>query len=224
MSQATRTYTPKAGDITPSWRVIDATDRPLGRLASEVAQILKGKDKPYYTPNLDTGDFVIVINASKVHVSSDKRQTKFYYTHSMYPSGLKKEPLEKLLARQPRRVIEWAVWGMLPKGPLGRDLLRKLKVYAEDSHPHGAQVKDFAAPSKVGKPGKPRPARKAAATKAESTQAEATETAPAKTSKPTAARIKAPKAEAAKAEVTQAETNPATAPAAQPEPETPKES
>jgi large subunit ribosomal protein L13 len=156
MSTATKTYTPKAGDVQRSWRVIDATGRPLGRLASEVAQVLKGKDKPTYTPNLDTGDFVIVVNASKVVVTGTKTREKMYYTHSNYPGGLRTTSFDKMLAEHPRRVIEWAVWGMLPKGPLGRDLIRKLKVYAEGTHPHGAQAKDMAGPTRMGRPGKAR--------------------------------------------------------------------
>ena len=160
MSPPTKTYTPKASEIDRKWRVIDATGRPLGRLASEIAQILKGKDKPTYTPNMDTGDFVIVVNAAKVYVSGKKSTDKLYYTHSMYPGGFKATPFDTMLAKHPRRVIEWAVWGMLPKNVLGRILLRKLKVYAEETHPHGAQIKDLAGPERVGKPGKPRPARK----------------------------------------------------------------
>ena len=160
MSLSTKTYSPKASEIERSWRVIDATGRPLGRLASEIAQILKGKDKPIYTPHMDTGDFVIVVNASKIVVTGNKARNKLYYTHSTYPGGFKATSFEVMLARHPRRVIEWAVWGMLPKNSLGRTLLRKLKVYAEESHPHGAQIKVMAGTEKVGRPGKPRPAKK----------------------------------------------------------------
>ena len=160
MSLSTKTYSPKASELERSWRVIDATGRPLGRLASEIAQILKGKDKPMYTPHMDTGDFVIVVNASKIVVTGNKARNKLYYTHSTYPGGFKATSFEVMLARHPRRVIEWAVWGMLPKNRLGRTLLRKLKVYAEESHPHGAQIKEMAGTEKVGRPGKPRPAKK----------------------------------------------------------------
>ncbi|MSQ24817.1 MAG: 50S ribosomal protein L13 [Dehalococcoidia bacterium] len=146
-----KTYVPKAGDIQHNWRVIDAADRPVGRVASEVAQILKGKDKPSYTPNLDTGDFVVVINASKVRTTAKKLRDKTYFTHSGYPGGLKAESFDSLLQRHPRRVIENAVWGMLPKGSLGRTLMTKLKVYGEATHPHGAQVKEAAAPMRPGR-------------------------------------------------------------------------
>ena len=151
MGTLAKTYVPKAGDIQRNWRLIDAADRPIGRLASEVAQILRGKDKTMYTPNLDTGDFVVVINASKVRTTPKKLREKTYFTHSGYPGGLKSESLDRLLARHPRRVVENAVWGMLPKGPLGRALLTKLKVYGEATHPHGSQVKESAAPMKPGR-------------------------------------------------------------------------
>ena len=160
MSVSTKTYSPKASELERNWRVIDATDRSVGRLASEVAQILKGKDKPIYTPHMDTGDFVIVVNASKIRVSNKKAKGKVYYTHSTYPGGLKATSLESMLARHPRRVIEWAVWGMLPKNRLGRTLLGKLKVYAEGTHPHGAQIRDMAGAEKVGAPGRPRPPKR----------------------------------------------------------------
>ena len=160
MTLSTKSFTPKAGEIQRQWRVVDATDRPLGRLASEVAQILKGKDKPIYTPHMDTGDFVIVVNAAKVRITGDKLRQKMYYSHSMYPGGFKSTSMERLLVRHPRRVVEEAVWGMLPKNRLGRALMGKLKVYAEESHPHGAQIKEYARPEKAGRPGKPRPPRK----------------------------------------------------------------
>lgn len=159
-TKTTRTYAPKASELQKNWRVVDATNRPLGRLASEVAQILKGKDKPTYTPHMDTGDFVIVVNAAKVQVTGNKTKKKIYYTHSMYPGGLKATNFEAMLERHPRRVIEWAVWGMLPKNRLGRSLFRNLKVYSEETHPHSAQIKDHAGPEKVGKPGRPRPPKK----------------------------------------------------------------
>lgn len=160
MNAATKTYTPRAKDITRNWRVFDATGRPLGRLASEIAQVLRGKDKPTFTPNLDTGDFVVVVNASQVVVTGAKSREKMYYTHSNYPGGLRETAFHKMLAQHPRRVVEWAVWGMLPKGPLGRRLFTKLKVYAEATHPHGAQNVEMAAPVRMGKPGRPRPAAK----------------------------------------------------------------
>jgi len=160
MNAATKTYTPKLRDVTRDWRVFDATGRPLGRLASEIAQVLRGKDKPTFTPNMDTGDFVIVVNASKVVVTGAKTREKMYYTHSNYPGGLKETAFDKMLAQHPRRIVEWAVWGMLPKGPLGRRLFTKLKVYSEATHPHGAQILEMAAPVRMGKPGRPRPAPK----------------------------------------------------------------
>ncbi len=157
MRLSTKTYSPAAADIQRGWRVIDATDRPLGRLASEVAAILRGKDKPIYTPHMDTGDFVIVVNASKVRVTGDKPKQKIYYSHSGYPGGLKAVPFERMLSRHPRRVIEYAVWGMLPKNRLGRALLKKLKVYAEETHPHSSQIRDHSRPEKPGKPGRKPP-------------------------------------------------------------------
>lgn len=134
-----KTFTPRLGDIQRAWHVVDATNLPLGRLASEVAQLLRGKHKPTYTPHLDTGDFVIVLNAGKVAVTSDKSQSKIYYRHSGYPGGIKAESFESLLERRPEAVIERAVRGMLPKNRLGRKMLRKLKVYAGPEHPHDAQ-------------------------------------------------------------------------------------
>ena len=134
-----KTYSPKASEIERSWHVVDAADLPLGRLASEVAQILRGKHKPIYAPHIDTGDFVIVVNADKVAVSSNKSQSKIYYRHSGYPGGIKAETFESLLARRPEAIIERAVRGMLPKNKLGRQMLKKLKVYAGPDHPHEAQ-------------------------------------------------------------------------------------
>ncbi len=160
MNPATKTYTATVSELQRNWRVFDAAGRPLGRLASEVAQVLKGKDKPYYSPHLDTGDFVIVVNASKVAVTGKKMTDKKYYRHSIHPGSLKEISFEKMLATHPGRVIELAVWGMLPKNSLGRDLKRKLKVYAGATHPHSAQAKEAAAPAKAGRPGVPRPAKK----------------------------------------------------------------
>lgn len=160
MNPATKTYTATVSELPRNWRVFDAAGRPLGRLASEVAQVLKGKDKPYYSPHLDTGDFVIVVNASKVVVTGKKMTDKKYYRHSIHPGSLKEISFEKMLATHPGRVIELAVWGMLPKNSLGRDLKRKLKVYAGATHPHSAQAKEAAAPAKAGRPGVPRPVKK----------------------------------------------------------------
>jgi large subunit ribosomal protein L13 len=134
-----KTFSPKASDIERSWHVVDATDYPLGRLASEIAQILRGKHKPTYAPHVDTGDFVVVVNAANVAVTSGKSQSKIYYRHSGYPGGIKAETFESLLERRPEAVIERAVKGMLPKNKLGRQMARKLKVYAGPDHPHEAQ-------------------------------------------------------------------------------------
>lgn len=134
-----KTYSPKAGDIQRAWYVVDATDLPLGRLASEVATRLRGKHKATYAPHLDGGDFVIVVNAAKVAVTSEKSQGKIYYRHSGYPGGVKAETFESLRERRPEAVIERAVRGMLPKTKLGRQMLRKLRVYAGPDHPHEAQ-------------------------------------------------------------------------------------
>ena len=134
-----KTYSPKPGDIERAWLVVDATDLPLGRLASEIATLLRGKHKPTYAPHVDGGDFVVVVNADKVAVTSDKSQTKIYYRHSGYPGGIKAETFESLLERRPEAVIERAVRGMLPKNRLARKQLTKLKVYAGPEHPHEAQ-------------------------------------------------------------------------------------
>jgi large subunit ribosomal protein L13 len=134
-----KTYSPKPGDIQRIWHVVDATALPLGRMASEVAQILRGKHKPTYAPHMDTGDFVVVVNADKVSVTSDKSQSKIYYRHSGYPGGIKAETFESLIERRPEAVVERAVRGMLPKNKLGRQMASKLKVYAGPDHPHEAQ-------------------------------------------------------------------------------------
>ena len=133
------TYTPKAGDITRTWYVIDATDVVLGRLAVTAATLLRGKHKPTFTPNVDGGDFVIVINADKVAISGDKLKKKFLYRHSGYPGGLRARPLGVEMQRHADRVIEKAIVGMLPKNRLGRQIKRNLRVYAGPSHPHQAQ-------------------------------------------------------------------------------------
>jgi large subunit ribosomal protein L13 len=136
-----KTYSTKSSDLRPQWHVIDASGKTLGRLASEVATLLMGKHKPIYTPNLNTGDFVIVVNAAKVRVTGNKAQQKFYYRHSGYPGGLKSTTLARMMQTHPTRVIEYAVRGMLPHNRLGRDMLRRLKVYAGDTHPHQAQMR-----------------------------------------------------------------------------------
>ena len=134
-----KTYMPSATAIERKWYVVDATDKTLGRLAAEVSKVLRGKNKPTYTPFLDTGDFVIVINASKVKVTGKKLDQKIYYHHSDYVGGMKEESLRDKLANSPEEVIELAVKGMLPKGPLGRQMYTKLHVYAGAEHPHAAQ-------------------------------------------------------------------------------------
>jgi large subunit ribosomal protein L13 len=134
-----RTYSPKPGDVPREWYVIDATDVILGRLASQAATLLRGKHKPTFAPHVDTGDFVIIVNASKVALSGTKRDDKLAYRHSGYPGGLRAVPYGELLDKDPRKVVERAVRGMLPKNRLGRKLLKKLKVYAGPDHPHQAQ-------------------------------------------------------------------------------------
>ncbi|GAA1815762.1 50S ribosomal protein L13 [Planosporangium flavigriseum] len=134
-----RTYSPKQGEIERQWHIIDASDVVLGRLASHVATLLRGKHKPTFAPHVDTGDFVIVINAGKVALTGNKRQTKVAYRHSGYPGGLKKVSYEELLSKRPERAIELAVKGMLPHNKLGNRLITKLKVYAGPEHPHAAQ-------------------------------------------------------------------------------------
>ena len=133
------TYTPKAGDTTRSWYVIDATDVVLGRLAVEAAKLLRGKHKPTFTPNVDGGDFVIVINAEKIAVSGDKLTNKFAYSHSGYPGGLRKRTIGELLEKHPTRVVENAIIGMLPHNKLSRQVQKKLRVYVGPEHPHTAQ-------------------------------------------------------------------------------------
>ncbi|MGD8968632.1 MAG: 50S ribosomal protein L13 [Anaerolineae bacterium] len=134
-----RTYVTKPEDIQRNWYVVDASGQTLGRLASEVAKIVRGKHKPIYSPSVDVGDFVIVVNADKIHVTGRKLDQKVYYRHSGYPGGLKEIPLSRMLEEHPTRVIEHAVRGMLPKNRLGRKMIRKLKVYAGSDHPHQAQ-------------------------------------------------------------------------------------
>jgi large subunit ribosomal protein L13 len=133
------TYSPKPGEIERQWHVIDASDVVLGRLATHVATLLRGKHKPTFAPHVDTGDFVIVINASKVALTGNKRATKVAYRHSGYPGGLKQVGYEELLTKRPERAVELAVKGMLPHNRLGNKLIGKLKVYAGAEHPHSAQ-------------------------------------------------------------------------------------
>lgn len=134
-----KTYYAKPGEVEREWLLVDAEDMVLGRLATQVAQILKGKTKPTYTPNVDVGDFVVVINAEKIRLTGKKEDQKNYYSHSGYVGGLKETPYKRMLERHPERIIEKAVRGMLPKNTLGRAMGKKLKVYAGPEHPHTAQ-------------------------------------------------------------------------------------
>jgi len=136
-----RTYSTKMSDIERKWHVIDASGKNLGRLATEAAVLLKGKHKPIYTPHLDVGDYVVIVNADKIEVTGKKLTQKIYYRHSNYPGGLKSVSLEKMLETHPTRAIEHAVKGMLPHNRLGAAMFKKLKVYAGAEHPHKAQVK-----------------------------------------------------------------------------------
>ena len=135
-----RTFVAKPEEVTRTWHLIDANGQVLGRLATRIAVLLRGKHKPIFTPHVDCGDAVVVVNAEKIKVSGNKMKTKIYQSFSGYPSGLKSEPLERLLARRPTEVIRRAVVGMLPHNPLGRQAVRKLRVYAGPNHPHQAQV------------------------------------------------------------------------------------
>ena len=134
-----KTYSAKAGEVNHDWFVVDAADKTLGRLASEIAHRLRGKHKPEYTPHVDTGDYIVVINADKIRVTGAKASDKMYHRHTGYPGGLKSLSFEKLIDKAPERVIQGAVKGMLPRNPLGRAMFRKLKVYAGTEHPHAAQ-------------------------------------------------------------------------------------
>lgn len=134
-----KTYTAKAGDVTQHWYLVNAQDKVLGRLASQIATRLRGKHKPEYTPHVDTGDFIVVVNAAKIRVTGRKALDKTYVRHTGYPGGVRETSFAKLQATHPTRALEKAVKGMLPKGPLGYAMLRKLKVYAGDIHPHSAQ-------------------------------------------------------------------------------------
>ena len=134
-----KTYSAKPGSVPQDWYVVDVDGKTLGRAATEIARRLRGKHKPEYTPHVDTGDYIVVLNADKVRVTGNKAEQKMYHHHTGYPGGLKSISFEKLREKSPERVIEIAVKGMLPKNPLGRAMFRKLKVYAGAEHPHGAQ-------------------------------------------------------------------------------------
>jgi large subunit ribosomal protein L13 len=134
-----KTFSAKPHEVRRDWFVVDGTDKVLGRLAAEIASRLRGKHKPEFTPHVDTGDFIVVVNAARIRVTGSKPQDKKYYRHSGYPGGISETTFEKMQARTPGRVLERAVKGMLPKGPLGYAMIKKLKVYAQSSHPHTAQ-------------------------------------------------------------------------------------
>lgn len=134
-----RTFTPKKGEIAKKWWLINAEGKTLGRLSTEIATLLRGKKKPEYAPHIDCGDFVVVINADKVNVTGKKLEQKKYYSHSGYPGGLKVKTLKEVMGKRPEEVIRRAVWGMIPKGKLGRAVYKKLKVYKGPEHPHAAQ-------------------------------------------------------------------------------------
>jgi large subunit ribosomal protein L13 len=135
-----KTYSAKAADLNPQWHIIDASDKALGRLATEIATFLMGKHKPMYTPNMNTGDFVVVINAARVRVTGNKAQQKTYYRHSNYPGGLKSINFARMMETQPTRVIEHAVRGMIPHNRLGQAMMKRLKIFAGDTHPYQAQL------------------------------------------------------------------------------------
>jgi large subunit ribosomal protein L13 len=139
-SPASRTFSPRARDLTRDWYVVDADGQVLGRLAAQVARVLRGKHKPMFARHVDTGDHVIIVNAAKVVVTANKADKKVQYRHSGYPGGLKQERYSDVLAKKPQEAVRKAVRGMLPKGPLGQQMLRKLKVYAGPQHPHTAQA------------------------------------------------------------------------------------
>ena len=134
-----KTFSAKPGSVDQEWFLVDATDKTLGRLSAEIAHRLRGKHKPEYTPHVDTGDYIVVVNAEKVRVTGKKTTDKIYYSHSGYPGGLKQISFEKLIDKAPERVLQSAVKGMLPRNPLGRAMFKKLKVYAGSEHPHTAQ-------------------------------------------------------------------------------------
>lgn len=134
-----KTYYPKAGEVSREWYIVDANGQNLGRLASKIATVLMGKHKPQFTPGVDTGDFVVVVNCERITVTGNKLDDKMYYHHSGYPGGLKKINLRDQLAKHPERVIRSAVWGMVPHNKYGRKLMKKIKIYAGPDHPHGPQ-------------------------------------------------------------------------------------
>ncbi len=134
-----RTYIPKANEIERKWYVVDASGQVLGRLATKIATVLRGKNKPQFTPHLDTGDFVVVVNAEKVRLTGKKADIKTYSHYTGYPGGLKQEVFSDIQRRHPERLVEWAVWGMLPHSRLGKQQIKKLKVYRGAAHPHQAQ-------------------------------------------------------------------------------------
>ncbi len=134
-----KTFTAKPQTVKRDWYLVDATDKTLGRLATEIARRLRGKHKPEFTPHVDTGDYIVVVNAEKVKVTGNKARDKTYYRHTGYPGGLRSMTFDKMVDHAPERIIESAVKGMLPKGPLGRAMYTKLKVYAGNTHPHAAQ-------------------------------------------------------------------------------------
>ena len=134
-----KTYSAKPGSIEQEWFIVDAEGKTLGRLASEIASRLRGKHKPEYTPHVDTGDYIVVVNAEKIHVTGNKAKDKIYYKHTGYVGNMKSISFEKLIERAPERALKTAVKGMLPKNPLGRAMFSKLKVYAGETHPHAAQ-------------------------------------------------------------------------------------
>ena len=139
MMSVDKTYIPKAAEITQDWILVDANDQNLGRLATQVARLLLGKHKPNFTPGVDIGDFVVVVNCERIRVTGNKMEDKTYYHHSNYPSGIKAISLRQQLTKHPERVIRSAVWGMLPHTKFGRQLIKKLKIYAGPDHPHSAQ-------------------------------------------------------------------------------------
>jgi len=140
-SNTQKTYSPKASEVTHAWRLVDAEGQTLGRLATQIAGFLRGKHLPTFSEHMDLGDFVVVVNASAIRVSGNKAQQRMYYRHSTYPGGLKSVALGDLMARQPERVIKNTIRGMLPRNTLGRNMLRKLKVYGGPVHPHAAQFR-----------------------------------------------------------------------------------
>ncbi|AEE90432.1 MAG: 50S ribosomal protein L13 [Tepidanaerobacter acetatoxydans] len=133
------TFMAKKEEVKRDWYVIDAAGKPLGRLATQVAMILKGKHKPIYTPHVDTGDYVIIVNADKVILTGKKMDNKMYYSHTGYPGGIKSQNFRSLMSKSPEKVVYKAVWGMLPHNALGRKMIKKLKIYAGAEHPHEAQ-------------------------------------------------------------------------------------